>query len=186
MTRGLGKGTALALALAVGGCGPAGGYLQANGGNAGSDEHAGEGLHPAPQPGPTAADICADFAESLGDDALEADVYAELTGPGVYLSVWHASAPLPACEDVCNDLWTFSVLLPLPIQGSFDLAANETLGDFTIASTQGKECGCIAGSGLASGSIDIVAMDAEAVCGWMVEDDLFDVSGGFSTVVNAP
>lgn len=180
------KGAPIALLVVAGGCAPDGGYAYAAGGAAGSEQVPPEGMHPEPPMGPTAADICADFEASLGDDVLDAQTYAELVDGGVYLSVWQTSDPLPACDGVCQDSWLFSVVLPLPIRESFDLAANETLGDFTLSSVQGKQCGCLAGAGLASGSIDIVAMDAEAVCGWMVEDELFHVSGGFSTVVQAP
>jgi hypothetical protein len=184
MSSGLWKGVVVASLIAAGGCGPTDGYAHAAGGAAGSDVP--WALHPVPPQGPTAADICAEFAAGLGDDLLEAQTYAELVDGGVYLSVWQTSDPIPLCEDVCQDSWIFSMVLPLPIRESFDLAANEVLGDFTVSSTQGKQCGCLAGAGLASGSIDIVAMDAEAVCGWMVEDELFGVSGAFSTPVHTP
>ncbi len=185
MLKGLMVLGAAGFAALAAGCGPRDGYAESFGDGAGSSGDA-WGNHPPPAPGPTAADICAEFEEGLGDDRLEADIYAELGNGEVHLVLSHTDAPLPECQNICSDGWIVSLSLPLPHQGSFDLAANETLGDFTLSQSNGKKCGCLSGWGVTSGSIDIVAMDAQAVCGWMVEDDLFDVSGGFAALVQQP
>lgn len=130
----------------------------------------------------TPAEICAKFEEQLGDDALDAEVYAELGTDSVHMTFSHSSEIEPGCEDMCADGWVVWATVPLPHHESFDLADNKVLGDFVIADPlAGGDCACLAGLGLTRGEIQIVAMDANFVCGWFVEDQLFDVQGGFST-----
>lgn len=148
----------------------------------GDDESADE-AGPELRPGLSATERCVAFEEELGDARIEADVAALLGDDSITLTVAHAETATRACRDTCSDAWLVGMELPLTQQGSFDLASNDVVGNFTLPFPHDGKCDCLSGHGLAGGTVELVAISPEVVCGWLAEDELFGIQGGFSVRV---
>jgi hypothetical protein len=177
----------LLAALALAACTEAA-YTEADGEWAGEDGQFGASEEPSQEgpdvrPGLNAIERCAAFEDELGDDRIDADVAALLDGENIKLTLAHADHPSRACAGFCSNAWLFGVELPLNQQGSFDLESNEVIGNFTLPMPHDGQCSCLSGHGLTRGSVELVAISPDVVCGWIVEDSLLDVQGGFAAPV---